>query len=75
MAKVVEVFLSHCLSLGIAHVGSGEGVIDNLQGLPVTLCFKKFIHNFFGRVIAVSHDPSMETNEPDFFQHDLDLTS
>jgi hypothetical protein len=75
MAQVVEILLPHGLSLGIAHISSSEGVIDNLKGFPVTLSLQEVIHDLLGGVIAVGFDVSVEADQPNFLQHDLDLTS
>lgn len=74
MAQVVEILLSHGLSLGIVHVCSSEGVIDDLKGLPVTLSLQEIVHDINGGVVAVGSDPSVEADQPDFLKHDLNLT-
>ena len=51
-----------------------HGVVDDLEGLPVTLSLKDIIHLVLGGTIAVGHDPSVEANQPNLLQEDFDLT-
>jgi hypothetical protein len=74
MPKVIEVLLSKTLSLSIFHLWLVERVVDYLKGFPIALGFQKFVHMLFGGTIAVFHDPSMERDEPDFFEENLDVT-
>jgi len=74
MSKVVEVLLSHALTLSVVHVGLIEWVVEDLKCFPVTLYLEKFIHMFFSCTITVFHDPSVEADQPNLFKHDLKFT-
>jgi len=73
VTQVVEVLLTEALSLCVGHVLSSEGVVDDLQGLPVGLGLKDVVHHFLGGSIGVGHDPSVEGDEPDLLKEDLDV--
>lgn len=73
VTEVVEVFLTETLASGIAHLWAIEGVVDDLNGLPITLSLEEFVHDGLGGLIAVGHDPSVEVDEPDLFEEHLDL--
>ena len=74
VTEVVEVFLPETLASSIAHFWAIERVVDDLDGLPITLSLEEFVHDGLGGLIAVGHDPSVEVDEPDLFEEDLDLT-
>jgi len=74
MAKVIKVLLSKTLSLSIFHLWLVERVVDDLKGFPIALGFQKFVHVLLGGTITVFHNPSMERDEPDFFEENLNVT-
>lgn len=74
VTEVVEVFLTEALASSIAHFWAIERVVDDLDGLPITLSLEEFVHDGLSGLIAVGHDPSVEVDEPDLFEEDLDLT-
>ena len=74
VTEVVEVFLTETLASSIAHFWAIERVVDDLDGLPITLCLEEFVHDGLCGLVAIGHDPSVEVDEPDLFEEDLDLT-
>lgn len=74
MPQVVEVLLSQTVSGGACQLLSHEGVVDDLQSLPVTLTLQELIHLFLGTAIAGFSDPSVELDQPNLLQEDLDVT-
>lgn len=64
VTQVVEVLGAERLSSSIAHVLSAKRVVDDLNSFPVTLGLQEFIHDLFGALIAVRHNPSVETDQP-----------
>lgn len=74
VTEAVEVLGSEGLASGVAHVGSVEGIVNDLNCFPVTLCLEKLVHDFFSGVVAIGHDPSVEANKPNLFQKDFDFT-
>jgi len=74
VTQVVEVLLTQRLTLGVIHVLSSEGVVDNLKSFPVTFGLEDVVHDLLSGAIAVSHDPSVEADEPNFLEEHLDVT-
>lgn len=74
MSETIEVLRSKRLSSSITHIRSVERVVNDLDGLPVTFCLQKLIHDFLRWIVAIGHDPSVEANEPNLFQENFDFT-
>lgn len=74
MTEFIEELLNSDIFLKAALFSAGEGVIYQLDGLPVALSLKDIVHDYLGAVIAVGHAPSVEMSQPNFFEEDLLIT-
>jgi len=74
MAQIVKELLSEALSLGVAHLWFIEGVVDDLESLPITLSLKNFIHVRSSFTIAVHANPFVIFGEPNFLEINFNFT-